>query len=1468
MATMSLQAAYDQARSYLEANKVEQAIGVAQHILEHFPESLEAHRILGEAYLAGRQFEQAEAAFARVLRADPEDIPAHVGLGITYERQGKLDNAVAEFEQALEVRPDMPELRSQLLRLYTDIWGSEGATLRLSRPGLARLYAKGHMLPQAIQEYRGVIEEMPERFDARVGLAEALWRNQQEEQAAEVCSEILALRPEVLKANLLLGYIKLASGDPEGEVFWHQAQQLDPYQQTARSLFETLPELPAPDVQIPAWDEAAWAERRAREEAERRAREEAERRAAQAAVAAAAVAAPEQEAERLVPAWGAAEASAAGHAAFDDDDLLASLLAMEPPVPTERGVDLDTSSGIVPFSLEDLDSAAPQRSAASEEPELEPFSLADLGLSEEEIAQLRAEPEPLSSPPAVALPATLAEEPVEDLETPTQPPVASETAGPELEPFSLEELGLSPEEIARLEAASSEAAATPAEPELAPFSLEELGLSPEEIARLEAASSEAAATPAEPELEPFSLEELGLSPEEIARLEAASSEAAATPAEPGSAPFSSREAGFVSGEIGRSSGATEAQAPEELELADVTPFSLDEFDLNAPSFEAAADELPPSLRAFSIDEPSAATPPAPAEEVEPEGAYSWQQPSAKAQPGFASQQEEEAPGQGSIFDRLKARASALPPQEPEPLRPIADEELEQSDYFSHDDVSLREEDADAQNRFAGGFRLPREEAAIAGIAAAAAAAGRAGEQAPAEPAAEQAPAEPELTPFSLEELGLSPEEIAQLEAAQTAQAAPAPEPELTPFSLEELGLSPEEIAQLEAAQTAQAAAPAPEPELTPFSLEELGLSPEEIAQLEAASRGELPAPATGETIVPGWSKGEEPELTPFGSDEQGGNATVSGVGLDLSDVRPFSPDDFGAPVKPSAPEEVLPEDVEPFSLDDLDLGDMGSFGGQTSGQELGLSIEELEELDLGQFETILPEQRGGSTATSEQGDPALERLMRLGQRQGYVDLTDIIAVVSDPEAEADRIEAIGWALHRTGIQIRDGDEIIDMEEGEAEAIAASSDGAEAELTPFSLEELGLSPEEIAALGLAEATPAEPVAQPAEPELTPFSLEELGLSPEEIAQLEAAQAAEAAATPASEPELTPFSLEELGLSPEEIAQLEAAQAAEAAATPAPEPELTPFSLEELGLSPEEIAQLEAASSEAAATPAPEPELTPFSLEELGLSPQEIAQLEAARAATEAPATDEGEDLFDFDLAGAPPVEKVTKRVAPRVEEPPPPVDAADAAFQPEPLDSLDDIWETPLPPAPAPAAREEPPAEAPPRRERPAEPPVGAVPPPRSGTAPAPRREGERLITRGRDEERFARREAARVREPGARRGSVTVTMRLGDLVPTGDATLDEYLRQLEGDPENSGLALAIGRLCAQTGRADVMTMAYKGLIRTGQDLDLLTEELEGLIDVISDGDVQRQLFRLLGDAYAKQGRSRDAVAAYGQAFSR
>jgi hypothetical protein len=79
------------------------------------------------------------------------------------------------------------------------------------------------------------------------------------------------------------------------------------------------------------------------------------------------------------------------------------------------------------------------------------------------------------------------------------------------------------------------------------------------------------------------------------------------------------------------------------------------------------------------------------------------------------------------------------------------------------------------------------------------------------------------------------------------------------------------------------------------------------------------------------------------------------------------------------------------------------------------------------------------------------------------------------------------------------------------------------MTPFSLADLGLSEEEIAALGIGETTPAE-LAAPAQEELP--ALEETSAVPEP----EPAQPAD------EEPVMTPFSLADLGLSEEEIATL--------------------------------------------------------------------------------------------------------------------------------------------------------------------------------------------------------------------------------------------------------------------------------------------------------------------------------------------
>ncbi|NCC35016.1 MAG: hypothetical protein EOM24_23845, partial [Chloroflexia bacterium] len=524
------------------------------------------------------------------------------------------------------------------------------------------------------------------------------------------------------------------------------------------------------------------------------------------------------------------------------------------------------------------------------------------------------------------------------------------------------------------------------------------------------------------------------------------------------------------------------------------------------------------------------------------------------------------------------------------------------------------------------------------------------------------------------------------------------------------------------------------------------------------------------TIVPGWSRGEEPELIPFSPQVEPpiapAEATPDMLETDQaaaelstesetdftdifeSDVQPFSFDEFdletGEPRTLEHDDEGISGDVQPFSLDDLDLGDLDAFAPDAEERKLGVTSEELAGLDLGNLESMTGERP--SLKIADDPEAALGHLTTLGQQQGYVDLTDIISMVSDPEVEADQIEQMAWSLHHAGIQIRDGDEVIDLE-GEAEseeleaigdifdaeAGLAASQPSSTELEPFSLNELGLSDDELAALGLDSLGQPE-AAAPGSPEnedvdLAPFSLADLGLTPDEIALFEADLSEE---TEEPGPAMVP--------------------------TGEPEAELEPFSLADLGLSPDEIAMLEASVEEASILSA--------STDQDASAPLVDAISEDEPASTEAVDDDE----FDFDLAEATPVERVTARTEPRVEEPVAQADPADTDFEPEPLDNLDDIWD-------ASAEQAEPltPARVvlPPMSERFAEPP----PPPRPASITPTVPPASPPLSR--DEERYARREAAtrRYREEDRqprrfRQAEATAALapvvEFAGFVPTGD----------------------------------------------------------------------------------------------------
>ncbi|HNP69548.1 MAG TPA: RNA polymerase sigma factor region1.1 domain-containing protein, partial [Kouleothrix sp.] len=958
---------------------------------------------------------------------------------------------------------------------------------------------------------------------------------------------------------------------------------------------------------------------------------------------------------------------------------------------------------------------------------------------------------------------------------------------------------------------AAEAAPAPpapaAEPDMTPFSLADLGLSDDEIAGLNnldaSPAAEAAPAPpapaAEPDMTPFSLADLGLSDDEIAglnNLDAAS---------------------------GRPAAPTPPETPADELPLDLQPFSIDEIDFGG---EARADDfggLPSALQPFSLeDTPPPAAPPAAADDAaldetggEPRG-FSWQQAAQKPEPGFIRPMAEEPPGADvSIFSKLKQQHENIEPPPPPPLPDVSITPDEHLGLFSLDDVSLRD-DADTASPQAPAHAAP----------------------APDIDNLQDALASGQVQPFSLADLGLSDEEIAAMGMGETfaeASEAPAEAPEapgaapeidnlqdalasgqVQPFSFADLGLSDEEIAAMGMGKTPAEApeAPGAAPEIDnlqdalaagqvqPFSLADLGLSDEEIA---AMGMGDTPA----ETA-------EEPDAAPA---------------EDFS-VEPLA--EAGALPGVEDDESLIVSDLKPFSLADLGLSDeeisaLGLSAGDVDGEAgLGLTEEELEGLDGGDlnWSRSAPSQPpaagdpGDAMVTS--GDLVLDRLIALGRQQGYIDIADIIANVEDPEAEAERIEEIGQRLHEAHIEIRDGDEVIDMDAEYAEAdddlpppeapappaeprtpfprdldllpdTDAEPAAEPAAMAPFSLADLGLSDEEISALGLSESTPTPPASEPApaadEPNLTPFSLNELGLSEEEIASLGLSEApatppAEPAPQPApaaDEPNLTPFSLADLGLSEEEIASLGLAETPAAPpaelAPPAPEPEPEP-------------------------APADEPNLTPFSLNELGLSEEEIASLGLGEAPAAPPA----------EAASVPPTE-------PPYSAAPEATPVAEAPSAPEAVPETAPVAEAPSAPEAVPAA------EAPSAPE--------AVPAAEVPSAPEP---------------------AAPARPP-----------RMADaaqITSTGNDIIDAFLRQLESEPDNDVLRLSVARVVGQIGMPDVALKQYRHLVKHNRMLDQVSSELQDMIAYSDDARLLPGLHRVLGDVYAKQGRLREAIDEY------
>ncbi len=221
----------------LSEGHVDDAVSKCQHVLARFPESLEVQRLLGEVYLARGQMEDAQQALDWILTNDPENVIAYCDRALISERLSDFDTALDCYQQAYELSRGNRDIRQQFNMLSAKA-GQQG--FMFSRAGLARLYMRGGLLPQAIQEWDAVLSVSPDRLDARTGLLEAYWREGLYDEAEELASQTLQDVPGCAKALLILAHITAPKNMQQAREYVQRAELLDPDLLMAQELFEDM----------------------------------------------------------------------------------------------------------------------------------------------------------------------------------------------------------------------------------------------------------------------------------------------------------------------------------------------------------------------------------------------------------------------------------------------------------------------------------------------------------------------------------------------------------------------------------------------------------------------------------------------------------------------------------------------------------------------------------------------------------------------------------------------------------------------------------------------------------------------------------------------------------------------------------------------------------------------------------------------------------------------------------------------------------------------------------------------------------------------------------------------------------------------------------------------------------------------------------------------------------------------------
>jgi tetratricopeptide (TPR) repeat protein len=229
MSEITLQNYQQKLEQLLQDQRNDEVVQHCRHILQYYPKNVAVYRLMGMALIAGARYTEAGEVFRRVLSVYPDDFQAHVGLSRVAQHERRGEEAIWHLERAFEQEPNNRQLLENLRDLYRQYRGIEQTRFQLTARAVAAQQIRNGLYTQAIDTLQKALQQMPNRIDLKVLLAQVLWENHYNIPAAETALEVLKQMPDCLEANRILTRLWLKEQRPsDAQRYLSRIEAVDP----------------------------------------------------------------------------------------------------------------------------------------------------------------------------------------------------------------------------------------------------------------------------------------------------------------------------------------------------------------------------------------------------------------------------------------------------------------------------------------------------------------------------------------------------------------------------------------------------------------------------------------------------------------------------------------------------------------------------------------------------------------------------------------------------------------------------------------------------------------------------------------------------------------------------------------------------------------------------------------------------------------------------------------------------------------------------------------------------------------------------------------------------------------------------------------------------------------------------------------------------------------------------------------